>query len=79
METFSSEQINTMMEVFTEDQIKQLIKEHKQLSDTGFLPPDSSYRLLTETICNIYDIQFNLKMGEMWLQNEVFKRFLNKV
>jgi len=74
-----NKQIDSIMEVFSDEIIKNLIKEHKQLSDTGLLPPDSPYRLLTETICGLYGITFNLKMGETWLQNEVFKRFLNKV
>jgi ATP-dependent helicase/DNAse subunit B len=70
--------INSMMESFTDNHIKNLIREHNQLDNTGVLPPDSEYRLLSKTICELYGIPFNLKMGETWLQTEVFKRFLAK-
>lgn len=69
-------EINLIMESFSNAQIKNLIKEFNQLKDTGSLPPDSTYRKLSETICEMYSINFNLKMGESWLQNEIFKRYL---
>jgi Mg/Co/Ni transporter MgtE len=74
-----NDQISALLESMSDDDIKKLISDFTDLQKVGVLPVLSPFRDLTIKVCNLYNVDYNLKIGESWLQNEVFRRFLNKV
>lgn len=72
----ANDTIKGMMSVFNDETIKKMVRDHKTLQDTGVLP-EGLYKNLTTRICELYGQTYDLRLGEMWLQKEVFTRFLN--
>ena len=76
----ANDRIKALMNGYSDITIKAIILEYQQLQNTGLLPAETSlYKELTKRICDLYGVAYNLRMGESWLTQEVFRRFSQKV
>lgn len=73
-----NEQITQLLASFTDDELKKIVSDFADLQKIGVLPVVSPFRDLTIKVCNAYNLPYDIKLGESWLQNEVFRRFLAK-
>lgn len=76
----ANDKIKELVQGYSDVTIKEIITEYQLLQETGLLPQGTSlYRELTKKICGLYGIAYNLRMGESWLVQEVFRRFNDKI
>jgi hypothetical protein len=67
--------IQKKMDAMSDQELVKIVSDYKHLGNHGVHPEKSKFQELTTFVCEIYNVPFNLKMAEDWLQKTVFDRY----
>ncbi len=70
------EYIKDLLKAKSNDELKTLILEYKELASTGQLPECSDMRNFGNVIATVFEMTYNLALTKAFIVDEVFDRFL---